>query len=341
MNEKDREILEHLAQGIDTPTLLGKASNRDKSNISRSLKRFIKSGLVAQNALTKRYALTSSGRQFCLSLRGNKEVTTMLSKGVGNDNESDNEKIKLPKKRGHNIRVKYWIREAPKGWKESPKQFFAEQYITHLPLMLKNVDGVQFTIDNVHVKASARSLMIIPKELYAEDASHLMPLFIDFCIHFQRKLEKRFMGLRLESMPTILLGEVAHEGELIARIKDKYTIIKHTDNKIRVIIDKSRGVELEFIHPGLFDQDSETWERRTLQLLNSPYDYDVMGVKLEQEELRNDEQDHKMKNLQDVIYSMAQNAQLYNENIGSHVEAIKTLGVKVGELVDLVKEMKK
>lgn len=319
------KVLLGVASGKQGPKTIAKFLDKKRGNVHRTLQKLMGKGLVAQEKGTKLYFLTTPGMEVSLSLTHEKVITkatekviTKTSKGGRSDNE---EYRNLVPKRGHNIRAKFLIKSAPKGWLENPKEFFTLQKVSFQDLGLKNVHGVQFVLDDFLVKATSRSVVLLLKVPITEEVSaSVIKEFLLLALDAGSKLEKMFIELVLCGRPVISVGELAHENDLVARLKEaegeNFKVIRHSDGKARIQFDGSKGpIEVEFLHPGMFDHDSETWERRIPQLLDSPYDYDVMGRMLEQEEFRNDEQDVDLDSLKGVARDLAD----------AHVRSEKTL----------------
>lgn len=341
-----KEVLVSIASGSHTPTTIGKAIKKDKSHVYRTLKRLRDKGLVTQEKGTKQYFLSNFGTEKTLEITVNK-VSTKPSKGLRSVNEVAKTRPSgagdLPVKRGHNIRAKFAILKFPKGWKESPKQFFELQNVDWEPLHLKNVDAVQFTLDDVLVKATSKSIVLMPRKgIYVDSTAEAIKKFMILCFNMKGKLQKLFPLLKLSERPEIIVGEIAHEEDIVATLKkaEGFTVIKHTDNRARVILDGSPGEgirEIDFVHVGMFDEDSETWERRILQMLDSPYDYDMMGLLIEQADFRLDRTERLLEMTAENQARMSGNQEVFDKNMSSHLRVLGGIEKGVFELRNAVK----
>jgi len=289
------EILLQIAKGQHTITTISKTTKKDKSQVYTTINSLIKKKLVTKEDKTRQYFLSTFGKEIVID-----KLSTKTSKGSSTINKT----INKTDKRGHNFRVKYPIVSYPPGWKESPKSFFKLQNLEYEELNLKNVDGVQFTYDNFFIKAMVHNIVVFVDESYGKNTLDVVENQIKDSDRMRNRLEKRFKGLRL-GIGRVITNEYAHEKEIVARLKNKYTVIRHKDGYVRVQIDKSKGIELEFMHPGMADTDSEKWERQIIEVLDSPYSYNQLNVMIEQEEFRNDEQDHKMDYIVNVMNNYA------------------------------------
>lgn len=297
-----RLVLRSVARGEHTPTTIAKKTASDRGTVHRVLRGLVAKGLLTQEVGTGQYFLSDAGAQMVLSLQESLHDTT-----VG---EGASRPIPSSVKRGHNLRVKFPIVSAPVGWRESPKEFFKLQSMRWSPLGLNNVDGVQFSLDDVHVRATSNSIVMVPSNARSEASTpDLLRWLIPFAFDVEKKLRSLFPGLTLGDRPVITVGEIAHEGDPVAKLRESsgFTVIHHSDGRARIQFDRSKGpVEIEFLHPGMFDADSETWERRITQFLDSPYDYDVLGIMTEQAEFQNDAQDQTLLKLEDVARVLAE-----------------------------------
>uniref|UniRef100_A0A6M3LNM8 Uncharacterized protein n=1 Tax=viral metagenome TaxID=1070528 RepID=A0A6M3LNM8_9ZZZZ len=92
------------------------------------------------------------------------------------------------------------------------------------------------------------------------------------------------------------------------------------DGKLRMLIDKSHPTGIEAIHREHTTQDIDRYVRVVEDVIvNNP---------------------PNLTELSGVVYGVAQNQQMYAENIINHIQAIKDLGAGVRELTKLIKELK-
>lgn len=331
-------IMTALARGCNTPKTISVAIQRNRGSVHRALAKLISAGMVHQEQGSKQYFLTASGRSTAIKEGGQPNHRGGATGGNRAD-PSDNKE--LLRKRGENLRVKFLILAAPKGWRESPKSFFEKEHLNAVPLGLKNVDGVDFTIDMLRYRVTSSSILLMFKEgRYTQDAVALMQWLMPVCFDAMEMLEKRFPGLRLDPAPIVVCGEMAHEQDPVAqfRAKEGFHVIYHTDGRVRVQFDASKGPrEAEFMHPGMFDADSETWDRRMIQVLNSRYDYDVLGVMAEDSSLRLDDHDRRLEKLLRASELIVQNQAVFDRNMASHLAVLNKLGRAVERLGVAVK----
>lgn len=335
-------------------TTISSTVDKNKGNVHRTLKRLIQRDLVSYNESTSVYTTTDLGNKILLlspmdnSVVMDNQRTTKTSKGASMDNRECIPSSYLTLGRGHNIRVLFKIKNAPPGWKESRTMFFKMHSVKFTDLNLKNVDGVQFSHENNHVKAMEDHVSVILQEFKIEHAIELMPEIMDRGFRIRKELEKKFKGLVFEEEISITVGELAIEKDFVGQLCDRYgyMVIRHTDNVPRIIIDHSKGpVELEFVHPKYFDIDQEKWERNLYQIVTCKKDYLQVVLEAEQAKEENkiqndrlDSQDSRIEGLISVASTIVKNQEYYGEHIVSHVGAIKTLGTNVEHQTELLLE---
>lgn len=345
------KILKILASGILAFSII-KRNIKKNINLSRSLKQLIKRRLVAKEDSSKHYFLTEFGKKWLLENCVNKTVSRVSpndSKGYRGVTKSSKTKSFSSDIRSHNVRVKWKIKSHPKGWRESPKEFFEEQNVKYTPLGLKNVDGVQFTMTKCTVKATSKHIVVILNEFYYEDAVDFMPIFKEIAFSMRNRLQRKFRNLIFNDYPIITVGETANENDILAKLREKhgYQVIKHTDGRNRIIFDFSKGhIELEFTHRGMFDEDQEIFKRRLPQFIDSRYDYDQVVLMAEQAKFENKDQDSRIEGLIDAGEKLAKansgiikNQEYYAENMVSHVKAVQNLGSGVEQMTSKIEQL--
>lgn len=322
------DCLRVLASGVLAFSIIRSRLDRSSGNVSKTLKQLIKRKLVAQQDETKHYFLTPLGKKWILDnidsegyTRVTPGVTPNASKGSSGYSQIYKGVTPKPAKtRGHNIRVKWRIKHAPKGWRESPKKFFEHQHVDTTPLNLKNVDGVQFTMQDCTVKATSKHIVVILNAFYYSDVVEFLPIMAKQAFDMKRMLEREFRTLILDPMPVLTVGEIANEDDILANLRKAhgYQIIRHTDGRVRIAFDFSPGngiIELEFLHRGMQDEDQETFNRRLVQFIDSPYEYDQTVLMAEQAKYKVDEQEN-------TFTDMTEHAKSINTTLDGIVESL-------------------
>lgn len=342
--ENMQKIMKSIASNNTTISTISEAIGKDKSQTYRAIKSLEDKGIIVQQDTTKQYFLTDFGNKITLSL---------LSTEVSTESSRDNSTIKRgvggkspnkTTKRDHYKRVEFKIIKSPKGWKESRKEFFRLQDLNYKVLGLKNSRDVQFTYDNFFVKAMKDRVVTYLESTYNDNTPEIVMQLMKHAFKVKKQIEKRFSGLVFHDTPKITGLHIAHMEDIITEIKKEYTAIRHTDGLIRVQIDRSEGIELEFMHPGLSDSDSEKWEKQIVEILDSPHSYSDLAVGFEQQGFRNDEQDTKLKHIIDTQDKYAKAILLHldveERKLETEKETLKTQKTTQKTLSELNKTMK-
>lgn len=305
---------------------------KDTSNVRRVLVRLKNKGLVFQG-ITKLWSVSQLGLKVLISIldedSGYDKKMTKKPSGSHSNDQNFFSSTPTSLKRGHAMRVRFPIKSCPRKWRESPKKMFEKEGFIYNAGNLKNVDDVNYTVHDCFVKATTRSFIANIENIYYDHPSELLVQLRAPIRQLRRSINQRFnrLGITLENHEILEWGEIAHENDLLNKIASghgvSYDVIKHSDGKARVKFDKSHGfLELEFLHPGMQDSDSDQWERRKRQIvkvLDSGVDYDDLAFSVEKSALN-------LGEMKDIMSQVVKDNFYHKVNIESHIDAIRDLG---------------
>lgn len=325
INRTYRRILKYLVNGESSAFII-KNTKIGKGNYYKKLKMLEKHGYISKKRV---------GKVLDIHILPNaaKELT-MVSGGA---QRVDYLNI-------HNVWFSCKILKKPKDWSTDLAERILEvrgvSYNIHAP---NNWKGIFFDHASINVRITPNKVLFNPPQMEIplnDEPSRAKNLMLTQVKAIIPKIESWF-SISLSKPNKVSMSvssqHIAFVGNAIAKyFSEKGIDLKIYDNrgKLRLIVDKSRGPELEAVDKAHAEEDAEKIKDLLKDTLTGRFDHRKIN--------------EDMGQAAEVIRGLAENQKTFSDNmvtygqkIAAHTSSIEALGEGVTKLVALIEELKK
>lgn len=326
INRMYRRILGYLARGDPTPFILANTCLKE-ANYYKKLNNLEKYGYITKKRMGKILNIQ-------LQPKAIKElgITSVGAKRV--------EYINL-----HDVWVACEIIRKPEGWgrKNFVEKILEARGFDYSTNMVNNWKGIYFDVASVLIRVTPNKIMFNPPQIELDmndSPEHAKNLMLKYVKGIIPKIENWFK-ITIARPDRISMSVSSQH---IAFVKNKiaqYFVDNEIDlniyddeGKLRVIVDKSRGPELETVNKAYAEEDAEKIKTFIKDTVTGHFDHRQITKDL--------------ASAADTINKIAQNQENfsgdmveYGQKISAHARSIEALGIGITKLTELVERIER